>query len=111
MTGFYVASRYYEINRLIDTLTYTKDVEGTAHEQSIEPIKIDWQEQVTLHFLISPIHRDEKSYLSKCLLPSEWSDNYTDVSVTDFICIEHAFEQFTVRLYTFNYFSEIMLII
>jgi hypothetical protein len=98
LNGFYAASRYYEIKQLIDSSANMQERDDTLNENSIGPIKIDWQEQVTLHFLICPIHNDgEKSTLSRYLLPTECSDKFSDISVTDFICIENAFEQFTVR--------------
>lgn len=59
-------------------------------------LHIGWQEQVTLHYLISPLDVDEaKCTYSQCLINGQVdSKRTTDSLVTDFICLEHAHGHF-----------------
>ena len=107
LSGIYVASRQYEVKQLIGSSD--DDTKSTFWTHDVaRPIKIEWREQATLHFLISPILSDTNcSTLSRCVLSTELLDNRnpaSDYRITDFICIENAYEQFTVRLTVIRWF-------
>ena len=81
-----VASKCYSI----------KPMAGQTAE--VDNKSIGWQEQVTLHYLISPLDVTEsKSMYSQCLINGQESlKKKTDSLVTDFICLEHAHDNFVV---------------
>ncbi len=61
---------------------------------------VGWREQVSLHYLISPntlkLPDDLISHCSMTNNDPKNDQNY-DSAITDFACLEHAFESFMVR--------------
>lgn len=92
-----VASRDYVIKPLIG--------EGNdPYEEQKEVCisnKLRWQEQVTVHYLISPLENSiqEDCAVSHCSVKKNLEDinsRASNETVTDFICLENAHDNFTV---------------
>ena len=100
-----IASRYYRVKQLVRQLGESEDLGSETdlevHLGSEATLEIGWQEQVTLHYLITPLEPDEVAYtLSECriaknsLIYSPLTN--TNSLVTDFVCLEHSHEHFLV---------------
>lgn len=89
-----VASKLYEVRPLI-----TQDTDHAIEDKrSNMGHSIGWREQVTLHYLISPIiPRSSKCVISECSLGKTASKQINDGSkITNFICLEYAHDTFKV---------------
>lgn len=100
-----VASKRYSIKPMAGQ-TGKNDKKSSRHTApsgiSDCGLQIGRQEQVTLHYLISPLDVNEaKCTYSHCLINGEGaSERTSDSLVTDFICLEHAHDRFQVRYTT-----------
>lgn len=71
----------------------------SVNESSFENKIMSWQEQSVTHFILTqPESKPSHSGLSQCIVGHSNRDSLVQSSLTDFICLEHAHEQFTSRL-------------
>ena len=88
-----VASKLYEVKPLItqDKINSTKDSKvATGHS-------IGWREQVTMHYLISPITPSNSNcVVSECTLGEPSFEQKDESKITDFSCLEYAHDKFKV---------------
>jgi len=97
-----IASKHYCIKPMITQIRAKVESSEEVNKQDVlvDGLGIGWQEQVTLHFLISPSDMNESlCTFSECVVKgrkvaqlSLKSKKYS--SITDFICLEHAHEHF-----------------
>lgn len=108
-----VASSSYRIQKLAGQLGESDPLSSEAHQQElhggpVSALEIGWQERVTMHYLIIPLENGTTGSdytLSECqfmgdmkVLPNASSvDKSNGTCITDFVCLEHAHETFTVR--------------
>ena len=88
-----VASKLYEVKPLIkfDEKSYQEN-ERSQIGHSIGP-----REQVTMHYLISPIvPTDSTCLVTKCSLGNQVCGEDMESKATDFICLEYAHDKFKV---------------
>lgn len=108
MNKIFIASRYHKVVPLDgQQIPYHANSENYEENSVVQQsLGIRWQEKVSLHYLVTPL--DEPCFtLSECdvlinhrsksLSPSEVN------SITDFICLEHAHEKYTVRVSRWKY--------
>jgi len=88
-----IASKNYVIKPLVKRSQYEKT------DSSLQGHSISWQEQAAMHYVISPIRPNScKCSVSECTLGSSNEVNCATSSVTDFICLENAHDQFKASL-------------
>lgn len=91
------ASRYYSVKPFVG-----KYLSCLKNSPVYSPLEVGWQEQITLHYLVTPMTENKDLYtLSKYHVMnnssfSTESSSKDDSFLTDFLCLEHAHEQFTV---------------
>jgi len=86
-----VASKLYKVKPLVPQ-NLSGSIEGTRSKIGHS---IGWREQVTMHYLISPVNSTPfKCNLSECSLGTETVNHKNESRVTDFICLEYAHDKF-----------------
>lgn len=88
-----VASKLYKVKPLVPR-DLNNDIQG---EKSKIGHSIGWREQVTMHYLVSPVNSfTSKCTLSECSLGVGSTKPKDESRVTDFICLEYAHDKFKV---------------
>ncbi len=90
-----VISKKYRIKPLVASNLSQNNTDSIGGHQ------ISWQEQAVMHFIISPLESiGSHCTTTECSLSTTKGGTYSDMrsSVADFICLEHAHDQFTASL-------------
>ena len=88
-----LSSRSYRMERL------TGQFAGNESSTGLTTLELDWQEQVTVHYRITPLDRQGSScLLSDCPFAEEKSTSGECIlsSEADYLCLEKASERFEV---------------
>lgn len=87
-----IASRHFEVKRLLGQV----DSEDLTHSR---PLGIEWQDRVTLHYLVVPTEEGDNKRVtfSKLSFSSQLEPMPNErFPLTDFMCRERAHDEFTV---------------
>jgi len=88
-----IASKHYSIKPLVEDDTSRNNI------NLLNGHSISWQEQAAMHYIISPLESNTAHCtLTQCHLGDRDQGSNSSRSVTDFICLEHAHDQFTATM-------------